>query len=209
VQTGEGRPAPNRRDGSAADELPREALRELVGGEAGLLRRLRETMPEQFAHTGRIAEVSARAAAHIGADELFCEAVAWYREIGKLEDQSDFSASGERLMHEADMPEELISSVRMAGMKNAAAKNRETAIVVLTANVITELEAAKPGKAKDGKAKSGKTDISRNRMVDNIFLVRLIKGTLDESGLTVRDYSRLRQFFLTEFGLQEKQKKGE
>lgn len=156
-----------------------------------LLQRMREVSPKLWKHSLKIADFSGRAAEYIGANVKFCRLIALYHEIGKLEDKKDYPAAGERMMIEMGLPEELIQSVKQVTDKNAAIHNRETAIVVLTCNVLATLHFLKTHQENQA--------VSTAKVVENTFMVRLMKGNLDEAGLSIRDYSRLKKFFLLEF----------
>jgi membrane-associated HD superfamily phosphohydrolase len=47
--------------------------------------------------------------------------------------------------------------------------------------------------APDGQAVSA---VPMEKIVDNVFQMRLSKGSLDESGLTLRQFNDLKEFFL-------------
>lgn len=160
-----------------------------------LLKRLQKEQPKVYVHSKKIANYSRRAADLIGADAVLCELGGLYHEIGKLEDKKEYIMTGQRMMKEAGMPEELTTLVMQMYCRQELPANRESAIVMLTDNIVSTLLYLKQKNEK----------ILTSKVVENIFKLRLIKGTLDQSQLSINDYSRLKRYYLMEFVFESEQ----
>jgi membrane-associated HD superfamily phosphohydrolase len=47
--------------------------------------------------------------------------------------------------------------------------------------------------------KSGDNKFSSDMIIDNIFKMRMEKGTFDDSGLTVKDFKLLKEFYQNQY----------
>ncbi len=157
--------------------------------DTALLDRLQTELPKVYRHSERVAELSAKAAQSIGADALLCEAAGWHHEIGKLVDKKDYIAAGVRLLEENQFPERLQAAVRQTSGKLEAPKSPEAAIVMLSEGILSTIQFLK----------IKQETVAMDKIVENNFQIRLMKGVLDETGLALKDYTALKRFYLLEF----------
>lgn len=153
-----------------------------------LLIRLAKEAPKLYYHCKLVAELSKRAAIHIGANEELAYAGGLYHEVGRLEGK-DYVELGEKLAKEYDLPEELIQIIRQHNYKCDLPKSEEAAIVMLSDNIISTIFYLKG---------TGQSGISNEKIIENTFHVRFKNGTLDESGITLQKFNKLKHFYLLE-----------
>ncbi len=154
-----------------------------------LLERLQAELPKVYRHSERVAELSAKAAMSIGADALLCEAAGWHHEIGKLVDKKAYIAAGVKLLEENQFPERIQAVVRQTSGKLEMPKSPEAAIVMLSEGILSTIQFLK----------IKQETVAMDKIVENNFQIRLLKGVLDETGLTLKDYTALKRFYLLEF----------
>lgn len=154
-----------------------------------LLRSLRMYSEKLYCHCKRVGELSAAAAKAANADELLSKAGGFYHEIGKIKGKN-YIAEGCRLAEEHAFPARLINILKQHNIKHDRPASVEAVIVMLSDNILSTMEYI--SNQKDNK-------ITYEQIIDNIFRMRMEKGTFDESGLTLKDFKVLREFYLNEF----------
>lgn len=155
-----------------------------------LILKLRSFSESLYAHSVYIGELSGRAAKEIGADELLAMAGGLYHEIGRMNGKI-YIDEGLKLAEEYSFPKELKAILKEHNIKYDRPSSVEAAIVMLSDNIVSTIEYI--DKAEDHKIKADK-------IIDNIFQMRLDKGTLDSSGISVKEYKKLKEFYHLEFG---------
>lgn len=161
----------------------------LVNPENNLLQRLKNQNEAVYEHSLRIGDISGRAAEQIGAEVMLARAGGYYHEIGKLNGK-DYILEGLMIAEEHSFPRELTTIIRQHNIKHEKPTSVEAAIVMLTDTVVATIEYIR------------KTDDKKytvDKIVDNIFQMRMDKGTFDDSGISVKDYKTLKEFYLKEF----------
>lgn len=164
------------------------ALEVLTAPDFELLKRLQEYSASLFAHSNKIADLSEKAAALIGADALLAKAGGLYHEIGRIADETDYIEAGTGLGQEYHFPERLLAVMRQHSTGFEFPQSAEAAIVMLSDCIISTSEYLE---------KAGKRSmVSDEHLVRSIFQNRLEKGNLEESGITPEQLQRLREFFV-------------
>ncbi len=161
----------------------------LVNLDNSLLQKLKNQNEAVYEHSLLIGDISGRAAEQIGAEEMLARAGGYYHEIGKLNGK-DYILEGLIIAEEHSFPRELTSIIRQHNIKHEKPTSIEAAIVMLTDTVVATIEYIR------------KTDDKKytvEKIIDNIFQMRMDKGTFDESGISVKDYKTLKEFYLQEF----------
>lgn len=156
-----------------------------------LLLQLKEKSASLYAHALRIGDLSSRAARAIQADEILAKAGGLYHEIGKIK-EGNYIEQGLMLAEEYNFPEKLKTILKQHNIKYEKPTSVEAAIVMLSDNVVSTIEYIE--KTEDYK-------YSRNKIIENIFQMRMEKGTFDESRLSVKDYKVLKEFYQKEFNV--------
>ncbi len=161
----------------------------LVNTDNSLLQRLKETNPLVYSHSLMVGDISGRAAELIGSDGLLARAGGYYHEIGKLNGK-DYIPEGLIIAEEHSFPRELTAIIRQHNIKQEKPTSVEAAIVMLTDTALTTIEYIR--KTEDKK-------YTTDKIIDNMFQMRMDKGNFDESGLSVKDYKVLKDFYHKEF----------
>ena len=162
----------------------------LIQEENDLLLKLKEVSEQLYQHALYIGDISLRAAAAIGANEMIAKAGGLYHEIGKLNSNSNYIEEGLKIAQEYGFPRELIVILKQHNIKFEKPTSVEAAIVMLSDHVISTIDYIE---------KSGDKKYTTSKIIDNIFQMRMDKGTFDEAGLSVRDFKNLKIFYLNEF----------
>ena len=150
---------------------------------------LKNYSEELYEHAIMVGDISGRAARTIQADELLAKAGGLYHEIGKVKG-SNYIEEGLIIAEQYGFPEKLKSILKQHNIRYERPTCIEAAIVMLTDNVVSTIEYIE---------KTRKHKYTRNKIIENIFQMRMEKGTFDESGLSVKDYKLLKEFYQREF----------
>lgn len=156
----------------------------------GLLLKLKEFSESLYEHSMVIGDLSGRAAGLVGADEALAKAGGYFHEIGKINGKN-YIDEGLKLAEEYAFPKELKDILKQHNIKHEKPTFVEAAIVMLSDNVVSTIDYIK---------KTGDNKYTADKIIDNIFQMRMDKGTFDESGLSVRDFKLLKDFYQQEFG---------
>lgn len=155
-----------------------------------LLKKLRECSETLYEHALLIGDLSGRAAKQIGANEMLAKAGGLYHEIGKINGKS-YIEEGLKLAEDYAFPKELTAILREHNIKYDKPNSVEAAIVMLSDNVVSTIDYIE---------KSGDHKFTPNKIIENIFQMRLDKGTFDSAGIALKDYKVLKEFYQAEFG---------
>ena len=138
-----------------------------------------------YKHCKLIGDLSVRAANYIDADEDLARAGGYYHEVGKIIGKN-YIEEGLKLAEEYSFPEKLKEIIKQHNIKYDKPTFIEAAIVMISDNVATTIEYID---------KTGDQKFTSDKIIDNIFRIRMDKGTFDESGLSVRDFKLLKEFY--------------
>ncbi len=154
-----------------------------------LLLQLKEHSESLYAHALHIADLSERAAKRIEASEQLAKAGGLYHEIGKLKGRN-YIEEGLLIAEDYAFPEELKAIIREHNIKYDKPRSVEAAIVMLSDSVVSTIEYIERTEEKKH---------STNKIIDNIFQMRMDKGTFDGVNLTLKDFKLLKEFYQKEF----------
>jgi putative nucleotidyltransferase with HDIG domain len=154
-----------------------------------LVRRMKQYSESLYDHSVRIGDLSCRAAMEIGVDEMLAMAGGLYHEVGKINGRN-YIEEGLILAEEYAFPKELKAILKEHNIKYERPSSVEAVIVMLSDNVVSTIEYIEKN---DGHR------FSPNKIIDNIFQMRLDKGTFDASSLSLKDFKRLKEFYQKEF----------
>jgi cyclic-di-AMP phosphodiesterase PgpH len=177
---------------SAADELK---LKEILDSDFPLLVRLKQHSEKVYKHSLYISELCERAAKAIGANELVAKAGGLYHEIGRISNK-DYVEEGIKLAEEYHLPKVIMDIIRQHNIKYDRPKSPEAAVVMITISIIATKEYLEKAERNSAARGESVTPVSMKKIVENVFQMRLSKGSLDESGLTLKQYHNLKEFFL-------------
>jgi putative nucleotidyltransferase with HDIG domain len=154
-----------------------------------LLLRLKQFSGTLYEHSLQIGDLSCRAAKEIGVNDLLAKAGGLYHDIGKIISKN-YIEEGLKLAEEYAFPKELRAILKEHNIKYDKPRSVEAAIVMLSDNVVSTI---------DYIAKTGDHKFSAAKIIDNIFQMRLDKGNFDATGLALKDFKKLKEFYQTEF----------
>jgi putative nucleotidyltransferase with HDIG domain len=154
-----------------------------------LLQKMKQYSEVLYEHCIRIGDLSGRAAKVIQANEMLARAGGYYHEVGKMQD-NNYIEAGLKIADEYAFPKELKAILKEHNIKHEKPNSVEAVIVMLSDNVVSTIEYIK--KTEDHK-------YTTNKIIDNIFQMRMEKGTFDTSNLSLKDFKALKEFFQKEF----------
>jgi cyclic-di-AMP phosphodiesterase PgpH len=155
-----------------------------------LLKKLQQHSEVLYSHALHIADISERAAKLIGASEQLAKAGGLYHEIGKLNGKN-YIEEGLIIAEDYAFPKELTAIIREHNIKYDKPNSVEAAIVMLSDSVVSTIEYIE---------KSNDHKYTTDKIIDNIFQLRMDKGTFDNAKLSLKDFKLLKEFYLKEFG---------
>lgn len=158
-----------------------------------LMTRMNEFSEALYKHCKLIGDLSGRAAGIIGADEELARAGGYYHEVGKIISKN-YIEEGMKLAEEYAFPEKLRLILRQHSIKHDKPTFVEAAIVMISDNVASTIEYIK---------KTGEDKYTNEQIIDNIFKMRMEKGTFDDSGLSIKDFKLLKDFYQNEYSTEK------
>ncbi len=175
---------------------PKEAVYDTILDENyELLQLLKEKSPSLYLHSKKVAELAANGAVILGCNEKIAKAGGLYHEIGRLVSR-DYITGGVKLLEERHFPQEVIDVLKQHNAKTEKPKSKEAAIVMLSESVVSTVTyLAKEKKKALAEGKEYKEQ-PLSKMVENIFDIRFDKGSLDESGITILEYKKLKNYYI-------------
>ncbi len=159
-----------------------------------LLMKLKRYSESLYKHSLQIGELSAKAAKVIEADEMLARAGGLYHEIGRMNGKN-YIEEGQRLADEYAFPKKLKDILREHNIKYDKPDSLEAVIVMLSDNVISTMEYIDS---------TGEQRFTPTKVIDNIFQMRLEKGTFDLSGISLIEYKKLKEFYQREINKTQK-----
>ncbi len=175
---------------------PKEAIYDTILDENyELLQQLKEKSPSLFAHSKKVAELAANGAVILGCSEKIAKAGGLYHEIGRLKSK-DYIVDGAALLEERHFPQEVIDVIKQHNAKTEKPKSKEAAIVMLSESVVSTVTYLAKEKKKALAEGREYKEQPIPKMVENIFDIRFSKGSLDESGITILEYKKLKNYYL-------------
>jgi putative nucleotidyltransferase with HDIG domain len=154
-----------------------------------LMNKMKQFSEILYSHAIHIGDLSSRAAKEIGANDLIAMAGGLYHEVGKLNGKN-YIEEGLLIAEDYAFPKELKAILKEHNIKYEKPSSVEAAIVMLSDNVVSTIEYIE--KSEDHK-------FTTNKIIDNIFQMRMDKGTFDSSNLSLKDFKKLKEFYQKEF----------
>lgn len=178
-----------------AVESKEYTLTEILAEDFPLLERLRLKAPKVYGHALIVSEIAGQAALYAGLNGLLAKAGGMYHEIGKVE-SNDNLEDGIRYAKEYHLPREVINIIKSHNLKYAKPVSPEGAVVNLTISVLSAKDFLRRN-LEEARYKE-ETDLKKltNKAIEELFTMRLSKNSLDESGLTIKQFHKLKEFFL-------------
>ncbi len=169
----------------AATEQPAEveALTALCAENAPLLEQLRTSHKNAYLHARRVALLASEIAESLeGVEPALVKAGGYYHEIGRLLGKNTMGNTL-RVAEKEGFPSKLCDVLREHSVNGDKPTTKEAALVLLTDNICSMCEYLK-------KNQSGRLLI--DKVIDKALNLRLSKGDLNDSGLSVKEFSVIR-----------------
>jgi putative nucleotidyltransferase with HDIG domain len=157
--------------------------------ENDLIMKMKTHSQTLYDHALHIGDLSYRAAMEIGADEMLALAGGLYHEVGKINGKN-YIEEGLIIAEDYAFPKELKAILKEHNIKFEKPGSVEAAIVMLSDSVVSTIEYIE--KTDEHKYTTGK-------VIDNIFQLRMDKGTFDSANFSLKDYKKLKEFYQKEF----------
>lgn len=154
-----------------------------------LIIKMKEFSESLYQHSVYISDLSFRAAKEIGANELLVRAGGLYHEIGKIHGKN-YIEEGLKIAEDYAFPNELKAILKEHNIKYEKPNSVEAAIVMLSDNVVSTIDYIE--KTEDNR-------YTTDKIIDNIFLMRMDKGTFDGASLSLTDFKKLKEFYQKEY----------
>jgi putative nucleotidyltransferase with HDIG domain len=155
-----------------------------------LIRKMKQYSENLYTHSVRIGDISYRAAMEIGADPMLALAGGLYHEIGKINGKN-YIEEGTKIAEDYSFPKALKAVIREHNIKYDKPGSVEAAIVMLSDSVESTIDYIE---------KNDDHKFTTDKIIDNIFQLRMDKGTFDTSHLTIKDFKLLKEFYQKEYG---------
>lgn len=177
----------NKREQAMEQELLNHALCAATDVDASLLVQMKSESEKLYQHSMTIANLSKRAAQFIGANVELAYAGGWYHEIGRLTGK-DYVPNGVALIHEYHLPVQIADIIHQHTFKEQLPQTREAVIVMLSDNIISTAQYVK---------NRMESQITPEKIIENTFAVRMNKGILNEVNMTIAEFTKLKEFYLS------------
>ncbi len=186
-------------EAAVTEEVPQqpEATTELssyCNEKSELLLQLKEKKKAAYAHALLMGKTAQLAAKEIHADAILSKAAGLYAKIGKIygeEPEETF-----KVLEWYEFPEEITSVIRQVVAKQPEC--REAAIVWMADEIVSNYSVIRHGK---------KLSLAADIIIDKTMSKKMFQGAFDQSGLTVSEYTGIRNAFLNFLEEQDKKSK--
>lgn len=163
----------------------------LLSDDNELRNKMKEYSQSLYNHCNLIGDLSGRAAREIGANEELSRAGGYYHEVGKINGKN-YIEEGLKIANQYNFPQKLKEILKQHNIKHDKPTFVESAIVMISDNLVSTIEYIE---------KTGNHKFTTNKIIDNIFKMRLDKGTFDDAVLSLKDYKQLKEFYKKEFSI--------
>lgn len=176
---------------SAKEDITENDYAAIIKPAFPLLKRLKDEKESVYKHSLLIGKISSKAAALIGADDMLAAAGGIYHDIGKLIDNNEYIEHGVRLANEYEFDDRLINIIESHSLKNAMPKSKEAVIVYFADYILSTINYMRYVR-KDN-------SVSNESIVESIFADALRNGKIDEAGLSITEYNKLKKYYIDYF----------
>lgn len=173
------------------------SLEEALSLSSDLLVQAKEKAPKLFEHLKQTSDLARAAAIEIKAEEKLAQAGGLYHEIGRLttNQKEETISEGIRLAKEHHLPPELIELLKQQDLKHSKPISKEASIVLLADTFLSSIAYL---------YNNEKTGWTMEMVIEQTFRIRLEKGSLDESNLTVKEFLVIKTLFMEQFAKEDR-----
>lgn len=147
-----------------------------------------------YLHSLQVAELSVSGAKAIGSDVLIVKAGALYHEIGKYK-SNDYVKSSIQIARKYNLPIQVQKIVAEHNGNKSKPSSPESSIVMLADTVISTIDRIEKSK--------GRIDILEEKIINNVFNIRIETGALSEAGLDLNQLFQIKKSFINFFKWEE------
>lgn len=150
---------------------------------AELLQELKKQKKATYAHAMLVGKLSCQAAEAVGMNAAFAKAIGFYQKIGKLHNEQPETHC--LILKEHQFPDTLIDAVSQLALGKPEIK--ETALVAMADEIISNYSVIRHAK---------KLKLPVEKIVDKTLSKKMFSGMYDASGLSVSEYTGIRNVFV-------------
>jgi membrane-associated HD superfamily phosphohydrolase len=121
---------------------------------------------------------------------MLAKAGGLYHDVGKMISKNNYIDEGLAIADEYFFPKELKAILKEHNIKSEKPGSVEAAIVMLSDSVVSTIEYIE---------KNDDRRYTTNKIIENIFQLRMEKGSFDASTISLKDYKLLKEFYQREF----------
>lgn len=151
---------------------------------------IKEKSISLYYHSVEIAELAKKGADKADIDKDICYAAGICYELGRLEESDDSVKMGIKLCAKYDLPKSIKSIIIEHGAKYRKPTTKESAVVLLAESVVTSIEYLR----------TREKEVSEEKIIENVFNIRMNKGVLSNSKMTLDEYIKVKKGFIEYFG---------
>ncbi len=153
--------------------------------DSDFIKEMKEASLPLYYHSIEVAELASAGAAVISCDKRLVYAGGILHDIGKMTKSADYVKSGLITANSYGMPREIKAIIVEHGGKYRIPASKESALIMLADSVISSMEYLK----------SSEKEVSEKKVIDNVFRIRQNSGTLNKSGLNVKELCDIKSAF--------------
>lgn len=168
-----------------------DSLEKFLSDDFELLESFRKKLPAIYKHCKIVCDISRNAAKSIDADEDLAAAGGLYHEIGKLSECGNYIENNMKYAEEYNFPNKLKSILIEHNMNFEIPHSKESAVVFFTDSILSTLSYLVNVKKV--------TNVPKKTVIESYFAKRLEDMNLDESGLTIKDFKVLKNYYIEYF----------
>lgn len=160
---------------------------EILDKDFPLIQQLHTYSKELYIHCAVVSRAASMAARELGADELLAGAGGMFHEIGRITG-GNYILKGVDLGKEYHFPEPVLDIIKQHNIKSEKPSTIEAAIVMMIDSYVSTVEYVEKLR--------GKGSVRHGEIIENLFQVNFEKGSLDQSGMSLQEFRKLKEYLL-------------
>jgi hypothetical protein len=166
-----------------------DKINDILDEQYALARELKEFSKAEYQHARRVSAVASKCAEYVGVDAKLCAAAGMYYRIGILEGEP-LSQTSQMVAKNACFPENVIKIIHEYGGEEALPSNIESAIVHMVDGLLKKMEVLHE--------QSTSSKWNQDMIIYQTLNDFSAKGLYDESGLSMNQFLKIREFLVNE-----------
>jgi len=177
-----------------ADEYKKQSLIKKCQENFPPILELKNKHNDVYMHSLQVAELAVNAAKAIDADVLIVKAGSLYHDIGKFKSNNYIKSSLE-IARKYNLPIKVQKTISEHNGNTKKPSNPESAIIMLADTVLSTIDRIEKSK--------GRIDLTEEKIINNVFNIRIESGALSESGLDLNKLYKIKKSFIEFFKWEE------